>query len=121
MRPSDSGEETAFDLFCDQAYILIRSIPPGKVMTYGDVAKQVPHPKGIDPIAYIRIGARWAGYALKNCPDNVPWWRVVNSKGQVSQRMGHGPKVQRVFLEEEGVIFNQESGVSLKRYRWVNE
>jgi len=121
MPASHSDEETAFNLFCEEAYSLMRRIPPGKVMAYGDVAKQIPLPKGIDSIIYQRIGARWVGYALKNCPDDVPWWRIVNSKGQVSQREGHGSQVQRVLLEEEGVVFNEDGGLSLEKHRWINK
>lgn len=121
MLVSDSDEETAFHLFCEQAYTLMRKIPPGMVMAYGDVAKRIPLPKSIDAFDYQRIGARWVGYALKNCPPNVPWWRVVNSKGQVSQRRGHGPQVQRVLLAEEGIFFNEDGGISLEKYRWINE
>ncbi len=121
MHAAHADKDTAFHFFCEQAYTLMRRIPPGMVMAYGDVANQIPLPKGIDAFVYQRIGARWVGYALKNCPQDVPWWRVVNSKGQVSQRRGHGPQVQRVLLEEEGIFFDEDGGISFKKYRWTNK
>lgn len=118
MRTSHASEDTAFDLFREQAYQMIRRIPLGQVLTYGDVAGQIPLPNGIDSIAYRRIRARWVGYALKNCPQDVPWWRVVNRKGQVSQRLGH--QFQRILLEEEGVVFDELGTLSLGEYRWTS-
>ena len=33
-------------------------------------------------------GARWVGGAMAACPDDVPWQRVINSKGEISERTG---------------------------------
>ncbi|MCH7587029.1 MAG: MGMT family protein [Chloroflexi bacterium] len=121
MPAAHADEETAFHLFREQTFILIRQIPSGMVMAYGDVAREIPLPKGVDAFVYQRIRARWIGYALKKCPLDVPWWRVVNNKGRISHRVGHGPQVQRVLLEQEGVIFNRDGGISLEKYRWINK
>jgi methylated-DNA-protein-cysteine methyltransferase-like protein len=87
-------------------------------MTYGGIAALIPKPEGMDPLAYRRIRARWVGYALKSCPEDVPWWRVVNAKGQVSKRMGHGPQIQPLMLEEEGVPLKTDQIVDLETYLW---
>jgi len=94
-------------------------IPSGRVTTYGDIARAIPCPAGIDPLAYRRIRARWVGYALKRCPPGLPWWRVVDSQGRISRRMGFGPRLQRLLLEEEGVTPNEEGMMDLARLRWT--
>jgi methylated-DNA-protein-cysteine methyltransferase-like protein len=51
------------------------------------------------------------------CPDDVPWQRVINSKGEISPRPG--AETQRHLLEEEGVHFDDRGRVDLKFYGWV--
>ncbi|NIM93220.1 MAG: methyltransferase [Anaerolineales bacterium] len=110
-----------YAVFCEQAYDIVRCIPSGKVMTYGGIASRIPKPEGIDSLAYSRIRARWVGYAMKSCPEDVPWWRVVNAKGQISQRMGHGPLVQRELLKEEDIHLNEAQVVDLETYEWKED
>jgi methylated-DNA-protein-cysteine methyltransferase-like protein len=85
-------------------------------MTYGGIAACIEPPENMDPLAYDRIKARWVGYALKECPQDVPWHRVINARGQISARPGHD--FQRTLLEEEGIIFGKSSRIDLKRYNW---
>jgi methylated-DNA-protein-cysteine methyltransferase-like protein len=124
-KPSDQSSQQrrreAYRHFCDQVYELVKAIPSGKVMTYGGIAALIPKPDGIDPLAYRRIRARWVGYALKSCPEDVPWWRVVNAKGQVSPRMGHGPHIQPLMLEEEGILVEANQIQDLKSVLWIPE
>ena len=108
----------AYQEFCLHVYELVRDIPSGKVMTYGGIAALISKPESMDPLAYHRIRARWVGYALKSCPEDVPWWRVVNAKGQVSLRMGHGPHIQPLMLEEEGITLNSDGSVDLETFLW---
>ena len=108
-----------YDQFRLQVYDLVRKIPRGRVMTYGGIASEIAKPSGIDPLAYKRIRARWVGYALKSCPEDTPWWRVVNSKGKISLRSGHGPHIQPELLKEEGVRFDEEGRITLKDYVWT--
>lgn len=105
----------------EAVYQICRTIPPGKVMTYGRIAALVQAPDGTDELAYVRIGARWVGYALANCPDDVPWHRVVNAKGGISLRPGHGPHVQRLLLAEEGIDFDEKDRIPLNQYLWKPE
>ena len=100
-------------------YEIVLAIPRGRVMTYGAIASLIPPPKGIDGQAYERIKARWVGYAMAGCPEGVPWQRVVNSKGQVSQRPGFDLLYQRHLLEAEGVIFGVAGCVDLDHYGWA--
>ena len=65
--------------------------------------------------------ARAVGRALNSLPEDskVPWWRVINSRGEVSIRgVEHGEVLQRTLLEREGVTFERNGRVSWKRYGW---
>ena len=83
--------------FHEQVYAIVSRIPEGRVASYGDVAAQLG----------ARSVARHVGFALAALPperDDVPWHRVVNSRGQISRRADGTPSpVQRVRLQGEGV------------------
>ncbi len=96
---------------------LVRQIPRGRVATYGQIALMLPPPAGVDIEAYRAFAPRWVGGAMANCPDDVPWQRVINSKGEISPRPGAGR--QRELLEEEGVAFNEKNRVDLKKFGWT--
>jgi methylated-DNA-protein-cysteine methyltransferase-like protein len=101
-----------------QVYEIVRVIPQGKVMTYGGIGVLIPPPEGVDGIKYKHLRARWVGSAMAACETDVPWHRVINAQGRVSQRPGHGPIVQRQLLEEEGVVFDANGRIDLKIYCW---
>lgn len=96
---------------------LVRRIPRGRVATYGQIALMLPPPPGVDVEAYRAFGSRWVGGAMANCPDDVPWQRVINSKGEISPRPGADR--QRGLLEGEGVVFNEKDRVDLKKFGWT--
>ena len=104
------------DAYYTQVWELVRQIPEGKVTTYGNVAKMLPPPLGVEIEAYAAFGPRWVGGAMANCPDDVPWQRVINSKGEISQRPG--AQKQKELLLEEGVIFNEKERIDLKEFGW---
>ena len=85
-----------------------RQVPRGKVTTYGDVAQLVG--QGCD--------ARLVGYAMANCPDDVPWQRVINSQGKISLQ-GDAAEKQRMRLEAEGIEFDARGKIDLKHFRWA--
>ena len=85
-------------------------------MTYSGIAAYIEHPTNMNPFSYDRIKARWVGYALKDCPDDVPWHRVINARGQISARPGC--EFQRTLLEDEGITFGQSGRINLQRYNW---
>lgn len=104
--------------FTRQVHEILRSVPPGHLVTYGQIAEQIPTPSGMDRLAFSRIRARWVGYVLADCPDDLPWHRVVNRRGQVSSRRGHGPHVQPVLLKSEGVLPKPDGTFDLGTYGW---
>ena len=99
----------------EQVWKLVRQVPYGHVVTYGQIAQMLPPPGGIEPQAYKAFSPRWVGEAMAACPDDVPWQRVINSQGKISQRPG--AEQQRQLLEEEGVLFVKDK-VNLKAYQW---
>jgi methylated-DNA-protein-cysteine methyltransferase-like protein len=103
-------------IFNHQVWDLVRQVPRGKVATYGQIARLLPPPEGVDVRAYQVLGPRWAGGAMAACPDDVPWQRIINSKGEISPRPG--AEQQRQLLEEEGVAFDERGRVDLKAYGW---
>jgi methylated-DNA-protein-cysteine methyltransferase-like protein len=107
--------------FNQQVYEIVAAIPPGRLMTYGGIAALIPPPAGIDPLAYTSIRARWAGYAMAECPPDLPWHRVINAKGQISPRHGHGPHIQRQLLIEEGIQVSPKGRVDLPAFLWEPE
>ncbi|GMV93266.1 MAG: hypothetical protein AMXMBFR82_30440 [Candidatus Hydrogenedentota bacterium] len=96
--------------FYEAVYRLVRAIPRGRVMTYGQIATILGAPRA----------ARAVGYALRACKSkDIPWQRVINHRGAISGRGDiERPHLQRVLLEREGVRFNAEDRCDLKKLRW---
>ena len=94
----------------EAVYRMVRRIPEGRVMTYGQIA-----------ILNEPLTARAVGWALSSCPDAVPWHRVVNSRGGCStDRIAHIPTgLQRSLLESERVEFKPNGTLDLALYRWL--
>lgn len=105
-------------VFRTQVYQVVRAIPAGRVMTYGQIAALIPPPPGVDLRGYEHVKARWVGYAMAECPEEVPWQRVVNARGRISLRPGEGPEVQRLLLSDEGVVVGEDGRIDLSRYTW---
>jgi methylated-DNA-protein-cysteine methyltransferase-like protein len=94
----------------ESIYAVVAAIPHGRVATYGQVAALAGAPRH----------ARQVGYALFDLPEGspLPWHRVVNARGEISQRSEPGCEgVQRTKLEAEGIEF-RNARVDLKRCRW---
>jgi len=94
----------------ERIYAVVRQIPPGQVVTYGQVAAIVGG-----------CTARMVGYAMAALPygANVPWQRVINRQGQISPRSaGDGTLRQRQLLEAEGIEFDQSGRVDFFEVGW---
>jgi methylated-DNA-protein-cysteine methyltransferase-like protein len=101
--------------YYEQVWQLVRQIPRGKVATYGQIALMLQPPEGMGFDAYRAFAPRWVGGAMAVCPDDVPWQRVINSQGRISERAE--AQKQRALLEEEGIVFVKDK-VDLKKYGW---
>lgn len=89
-------------------YQLVRRVPKGKVVSYGQVARMIGPP----------CSARTVGWALASLRTShvtpaVPWQRVINAKGSVSTGL-----FQQKLLEEEGVAFDARGRTDFKTYGW---
>jgi methylated-DNA-protein-cysteine methyltransferase-like protein len=104
--------------FNQAVWDICKKIPSGKVTTYGRIAFMIPLPDDVGADEYKAAGARWVGAAMAACPDDVPWQRVINAQGKISERRGGGSLRQRQLLEEEGVVFDEHDRVDLKKYGW---
>ena len=89
--------------FAERILACIESIPPGRVMTYGDVAE----------LAGTR-SARVVGRVLAQDDGSVPWHRVLRSDGSLAE---HLYSEQRQRLLAEGVRFRGDR-VELASFRW---
>ena len=94
-------------------YRVVRRVPRGRVVTYGQVAAILGQPRGARAVGMALAALR--GPLL----DLVPWQRVINAAGRCSHRDGFWADIQREFLESEGLRFDRHGRVDLKRTRWA--
>jgi len=97
--------------FFNKVWDMVARIPKGKVASYGQIAAGLGNPRA----------ARTVGWALHSTPHDmdIPWHRVINSRGRISTDCGeHSPDLQRNLLESEGVEFDARGYVDLERFQW---
>jgi methylated-DNA-protein-cysteine methyltransferase-like protein len=112
MNYTSPPDQHAYD---EQVWNVVRQVPHGKVVTYGQIAQMIPPPVGVESEEYKTFSPRWVGEAMAACPADVPWQRVINSQGKISERPG--AQRQRQLLEEEGILFVKDK-VDLKVCQW---
>lgn len=112
---SSPPDRLEFDL---SVWEVVKQVPPGRVTTYGTVARLLPLPAGVLETTYAAFGARWVGSAMARCPEEVPWHRVVNARGEVSVREGEGREEQWERLRVEGVSPGADGRIDLVRFGW---
>jgi len=106
------------ETFYAEVWEIARQIPRGKIATYGQIAKMLLPPDGVSADTFLEFGALWVSNAVSASPNDVPWQRVVNSKGEISERDGVAARRQRLLLQDEGVPFNPRGRIDLKKYGW---
>ena len=101
--------------FTERVVQIIRDIPAGRVMTYGQVAAAAGNPRGARQVVRV-LHSMSAKYDL-------PWHRIINAQGGISTPSDREEKggLQRELLEAEGVEFMANGKVDLGRYRWFPE
>lgn len=108
--PIEIPEKVKDKNYRERVYEIVRRIPEGRVMTYGQIADILG--EGYTP--------RTVGFVMHAAEkDDVPWQRVINSQGGCST--GHiilPVNLQQQMLESEGVKFNEKGRCDLKIYRW---
>src|SRR5215216_288548 len=111
-RVKDSGVEKYEQVF-EKIYRLVLKIPRGRVMTYGQIARLLED----------RYSPRLVGWAMHATPQderNIPWHRVINSRGGISTGRVtiQEPELQRWMLEAEGIVFDERGHCDLSLYQW---
>ena len=106
MKDYKVGKETMSDAFCREVYAVVRDIPAGKVISYGEIAALLGKPQC----------SRMVGHAMHDVPDGMclPCHRVVNSQGRLAPCWAE----QRALLEAEGVTFRKKGGEDMKECQW---
>ena len=101
------------ETYRERVYEIVREIPAGHVMTYGQIAEILG--EGYTP--------RTVGYVMHGADtENVPWQRVINSQGACSTgRMTMPVNLQQQMLKDEGVEFSDRGKCDLKKYLWCPE
>jgi len=89
---------------------IIRSIPPGKVATYAQVAALAGNPRAVR-------GVIWILHSSSE-KENLPWQRVINSRGKISLPPAGGYEEQKALLMGEGVLFGADDRIDLSRFLW---
>lgn len=96
--------------FTEVVIQIITSIPPGKVMTYGQIAREANSPRSARQVVRI-IHSMSEKY-------NLPWHRVINSKGKIGIQDMEGATRQKLLLINEGVEFTADDTVNLEEFQW---
>ncbi|TNE61426.1 MAG: cysteine methyltransferase [Alphaproteobacteria bacterium] len=87
-------------------YELVQQVPEGQVASYGMIASLLPG-----------VTARIVGFAMAATPDDsIPWQRIINSAGKISERPGMNR--QRERLEAEGISFKKSGAADWSKHRW---
>jgi methylated-DNA-protein-cysteine methyltransferase-like protein len=94
----------------ERVYKIVRRIPRGRVMTYGQIAYLLG--EGYTP--------RTVGFAMHGADEsNTPWYRVINSQGKCSTgRIVLPADRQQRMLEREGVKFDHAGRCDLEQFLW---
>ena len=92
--------------FFKQVYAIVEQIPYGKVVSYGQIARMLGRPRA----------AREVGWAMRCCPEHLPWQRVVMADGSITG--GVYADIRRSILEAEDVVFLPDGRVDMASCRW---
>ena len=99
--------------FSKKAIEIMKKIPAGKVCTYGQIATLAGNNRGARQVVRL-LNSSWQ-------KENLPWHRIVNSKGTISLRPGDGYEMQKSLLLAEGIVFDFKDKIDFKKYLWQLE
>lgn len=92
--------------FFEQVYEIVAQIPSGKVVSYGQIARMLGAPRA----------ARQVGWAMRRCPEGMPWYRVIKADGSVAG--GMFPELWGEMLAQEDIIFLPDGRVDMTACAW---
>jgi len=94
----------------ERVYVIVRRIPSGRVMTYGQIAELLGD--GYTP--------RTVGFCMHSSPEGTPWHRVLNAQGKTSTgRIVLPQDKQQRMLEQEGVEFDKTGRCDLQQFLFI--
>src|SRR5690554_5268180 len=96
--------------FTERVINIVKDIPEGYVMTYGQVAE----------VAGSKRGARQVVRILHTMSDKykLPWHRVINAQGEIVMKNEEANFIQKHNLQQEGIDFDVHGRIDLKKYRF---
>ncbi len=95
--------------FFSRVYEIVRRIPCGCVVSYGQIAWMLGSPRA----------ARQVGWAMRRCPEDIPWQRVIKEDGSVTG--GAYADMRKAMLKAEGIPFLPDGRVDIRHCRWTGE
>ena len=102
--PDAPGSDPA-EHFVGDVLELVAAIPPGMVLTYGDIAREIG-----------RGGPRQVGQVMSRWGSSVPWWRVLRADGRPA--LGHEARALAHYATEDTPLRPDGERVDLRRARW---
>lgn len=96
--------------FTMQVIEVILSIPEGKVMTYGQVARAAGSPRAARQVVRV-LHSMSSKYSL-------PWHRVINAQGEIAVKDDESFFLQKMYLEAEGVTVWEDGRIDLAEYQY---
>lgn len=97
--------------FTKQVIRLIKSVPKGKVATYGQIGKLAGRAKGSRAVCQV--------LAKHGTSHKLPWFRIINSQGRIAFKTGTKHfNTQKGLLQKEGVAFIGAGRVDLSKFQW---
>ncbi len=93
--------------FSERVKLILKYIPPGKIISYGTVAALAGSPRAARQVVQIL-----------HRTDNIPWHRVVNSHGVIAIKDSDGFQEQKMLLSMEGVESDQAGKIEPDKYQW---
>jgi alkylated DNA nucleotide flippase Atl1 len=103
-----TDEDGGPDEYADEVLAVVERIPPGRVMSYGDIAEYVG-----------RGGPRQVGSVMSAWGGGVPWWRVVRADG--SPASGHEVRALSHYAAEATPLRPGSDRVDMRKARWDGE
>ncbi|WP_067729500.1 MGMT family protein [Oceanobacillus damuensis] len=98
--------------FTEEVIHIIKAIPEGTVMTYGQIAKAAGSPRAARQVVRIL-------HSMSR-KHNLPWHRVINAKGSIAIKASETWMEQKLRLEEEGIAVSAAGYVDLEAYQFSN-
>ncbi|WP_100334076.1 MGMT family protein [Bacillus alkalisoli] len=96
--------------FTERVIDIIRSIPKGGVMTYGQIAGLAGSPRAARQVVRIL-------HSMSK-KHRLPWHRVINAKGQIALQDDESYNEQKMTLQIEGVEVSANGNIDLSKYQW---